>query len=97
MRSETNRGGLMPLARACDEFERVTGYRPDPSAVWRWALKGKLECRRIGSRWFTTAAAVRDFLERSDARRSPTTAEAGEAAAARLRGRIGRGRRRASA
>lgn len=97
MRSEANRDEFFPLVRACDEVQKITGYRPDPSAVWRWALKGRLECRRIGSRWFTTARAVREFLERSDARRNPTTAEAGEAAAARLRARGGRPRRRASA
>lgn len=51
---------LIPINKV-PEFLNVS-----PPTRWRWALSGELECVRLGRRLFTTAAAVRRFL---DARR----------------------------
>jgi hypothetical protein len=68
MSSETYLPGekLLALAEVC----RVLPKKPSPSTTWRWRTTGvkvngrtiKLECVRVGGRWFTTSAAWADFL-----------------------------------
>lgn len=39
---------------------------PVPETFWRWRTRGvngaKLECVRVGGQWWTTAAAVEEFV-----------------------------------
>ena len=53
-------------------FEQLTGKRPHPSTVWRWALKGSngvtLKTWMIGGRRMTTAEAVNEFIEKRSAK-----------------------------
>ena len=55
---------LLTLAAAC----KMLPHRPSPSTLWRWRTHGvngvKLECVRAGNRWYTTAAAMCEFLRR---------------------------------
>ena len=48
---------LIPINKV-PEFRHVS-----PPTRWRWALSGHLECVRLGRRLFTTASAVRRFLD----------------------------------
>ncbi|MBW7866548.1 MAG: DUF1580 domain-containing protein [Candidatus Hydrogenedentes bacterium] len=59
---------LIPLTEAA---KRLPG-RPALSTVWRWATKGqngiRLETRRYGRKWFTSAEALDDFARALAAR-----------------------------
>ena len=70
---------------AAELFERVLGKRPSPEMLWRWRTRGirlpdgtvvKLSCRRCGRRWFTTEAAVREFIDRQTRAHSLSNEEA---------------------
>jgi Protein of unknown function (DUF1580) len=61
---------LMTFARAAAELPSRSG-RCHPSTVWRWAFKGcrtlagrvRLEHVKVGGVWYTSAEAVRRFLD----------------------------------
>lgn len=63
---------LIPLAQSAKLFN--SRQPPHQATIFRWATRGcpgvKLEARRIGGLWFTTAAAVRQFVNGCNA---PTT------------------------
>jgi hypothetical protein len=48
-------------------FEELTGTRPHPSTIWRWALKGSkgvtLKSWLVGGRRMTTFEAVQSFID----------------------------------
>lgn len=57
---------LLTLGQAC----RILPKKPSPATLWRWRNKGvrigdrtiKLECVRVGRKWYTTDAAFARFL-----------------------------------
>lgn len=59
---------LLTLGQAC----RILPSKPSPATLWRWRTRGvlirdkrfKLECVRVGRKWYTTASAFADFLQR---------------------------------
>ncbi len=57
---------LIPLSSAVALFPPVAGI--DAKALARWCVRGvrgiRLPARRIGAKWYTTAAAVESFLAR---------------------------------
>ncbi|MBW7866478.1 MAG: DUF1580 domain-containing protein [Candidatus Hydrogenedentes bacterium] len=57
--------GLIPLNQIPHHIPCVNGRRPDVSTCWRWITAGvggiRLEGRRYGRKWFTTAQALDDF------------------------------------
>ena len=79
---------LITLAEAC----RLLPSRPSPATLWRWRVKGvngtKLECVRVGNRWYTTRAAMSRFISQQTAAVAPAAddelAERSAATARRL-------------
>ena len=69
---DLERDVLIPVHTIC--AERL-GKRVSPATLWRWRLKGcngvKLECVKVGSTWFTTAAAFAAFIEGQTAAATP--------------------------
>ena len=59
---------VITLTEAADMIGRNYGHKPSVATVWRWATKGlsghRLVTIRVGRRYRTTAAAVREFVER---------------------------------
>ena len=57
---------LLTTAEVCDLAESLTGLRPSPSTVFRWAKKGTRGCRlpfrRLGSRMLFPRLATLHFL-----------------------------------
>ncbi|MBL6831076.1 MAG: DUF1580 domain-containing protein [Pirellulales bacterium] len=57
---------LLTTAQVCDLAEDLTGIRPAPSTVFRWATKGtrgrKLPFRRLGSRLLFPRLTTLHFL-----------------------------------
>jgi hypothetical protein len=57
---------LLTTAEVCDLAESLTGLRPSPSTVFRWAKKGtrgrRLPFRRLGSRMLFPRLAALHFL-----------------------------------
>lgn len=64
---------LISLSQAARRFPGTNGAESvSPSTLWRWAMKGcraddsrivKLRVVRAGARWFTTEAAIAEFVE----------------------------------
>lgn len=62
---------LLTRGEAC----RLLPSRPSPATLWRWRTKGvgtgnqriRLECDRVGGRWYTTRAAMAEFISRQTA------------------------------
>ena len=56
---------ILTFAEAAKTLPKIGGRRPHAPSVWRWARKGiggvKLECRRVGARFCTTAEALERF------------------------------------
>lgn len=64
-------GGLLTLAQAVRLFpSRRRDSRLAISTLWRWATRGlrgtRLEVIKVGGVTYTTATAVRDFIERTN-------------------------------
>ncbi len=63
MKIDPSKDTLISIREACKALPR----RPSPSTVWRWTRKGangvRLEAVCIGSEWFTTREAFREFVE----------------------------------
>jgi Protein of unknown function (DUF1580) len=61
---------LITFGQAAQFIDDMTAgsFRPNVSTIHRWALRGvkgrRLEVRRIGRKWFTSAEAVRRFIDR---------------------------------
>jgi hypothetical protein len=53
-------------------FERRAGFRPSRPTLWRWRNKGvrgaRLDMVLIGNKWFSTSAAVGEFLRAQTAK-----------------------------
>lgn len=62
------------LKRLLDAIEEATGCRPHISTAIRWRTRGchgiRLDAVMIGNQWFSTASAVRAFVEATTAARS---------------------------
>lgn len=74
--------------------QRITGYRPSRSTLWRWHLKGRLKTTRVGGRLFATEAAIHDMLTRDEMRNLGSCGTRAAAAVARLEQEIGSDPRR---
>ncbi|HWL11124.1 MAG TPA: helix-turn-helix domain-containing protein [Planctomicrobium sp.] len=74
---------LEPVNRLC---ERLLGKRLSPATVWRWIKRGlkggKLEAVSVQGKWYCTAEALADFLNRQTEANlhtaEPTQAEASD-------------------
>lgn len=73
-------GASQRLRLVVEILEEMLGRRVSPEMIWRWRSRGirlpdgsvvKLRCRRCGRRWFTTEAAVQEFIERQTVAHSP--------------------------
>lgn len=69
-------GNLLTLAQAARALPtRRRGSKVAVSTVWRWATRGirgvRLEIVRVGGVTYTTAAAIRDFVEQTNSAASP--------------------------
>jgi len=62
---------LLTLGEAC----RLLPRRPSPATLWRWRAKGingtRLECVRVGGKWYTTRAAMSEFVRRQTEAATP--------------------------
>lgn len=69
---------LLPVIEVC---QARLGRRISPVTLWRWRLKGvngsKLECVRVGARWFTTHAAFTQFLREQQPPPAPAEEDSG--------------------
>lgn len=56
---------LLTFTQATKRLPKIGGKRPHASSIWRWARKGvqgvRLECRKIGGRFVTSAEALERF------------------------------------
>ncbi len=68
----------LSISAACTHIEELTGHRPHPATVTRWALSGRLPFRRVGRRLLVTRTAVRELLEAFNAPPAPVGAAARE-------------------
>jgi hypothetical protein len=75
---------LLSAGAICTLIETLTGHKPSRATIWRWALSGRLETRRIGGRLYATESALRRMLERDAMRNRGTAGARGLAAAERL-------------
>jgi len=69
-------GDLLTLAQAARLFPpRRRESRLATSTLWRWATRGvrgtRLHVVKVGGVTYTTAAAIRDFIERTNGAASP--------------------------
>jgi len=75
-----NQTKVMTLPKACAYLGERTGKTPATSTAWRWVLRGvrggiKLEVLRIGGTTYTTPEMIEQFIARTSASASPSTAE----------------------
>ena len=56
---------ILTFSEAAEQLPRLNGKKIHPSSLWRWARKGvrgvKLETRRVGGRFVTSAEALERF------------------------------------
>jgi hypothetical protein len=69
--------------------QRITGYRPSRSTLWRWHLKGRLKTIRIGGRLLATESAIREMLAQDEMRNQGSSDSRAAAAVARMEQRFG--------
>jgi len=74
--------------------QRITGYRPSRSTLWRWHLKGRLKTTRVGGRLFSTESAILEMLAQDDRRNAGSCATRADAAVARMEREFGSDPRR---
>ncbi len=71
----------LSLPKAAKYMGELTGFTPSRTTMWRWYLKGRLECRRIGNNVYTTATAIEKMIA-ADELNNASSIEARAAAAA---------------
>jgi hypothetical protein len=74
--------------------QRITGFRPSRSTLWRWHLKGRLKTIRVGGRLFATETAIREMLAQDEMRNLGSRHTRADAAVARLEREFGSDPRR---
>jgi len=65
MKSQVESGNCARAFRASEVqnfIQELSGFKPSRSALWRWHLSGRLECKRIGGRIYSTEDAIRKML-----------------------------------
>lgn len=63
-------------------YQKVTGHRPSPAAIYRWIGKGKLKTWLINGRRMTTESAVQEFIESTAAQKKKPVPQDDEVRAA---------------
>lgn len=58
---------ILSFSEAAKALPKINGRRPHATTLWRWARKGlkgvRLETRRVGARFVTSAEALERFSE----------------------------------
>jgi hypothetical protein len=60
---------VMGLAQAAIRIKELTGYKPSRSTMWRWIQAGRIQTRRIGTRYYTNETWIADCIACDQAQR----------------------------
>jgi hypothetical protein len=52
----------MGMAQAAIRIQQLTGYKPSRSTMWRWVEAGRIQTRRIGTRYYTNETWIADCI-----------------------------------
>lgn len=53
---------VMGMEQASKRIEELTGYKPSRSTLWRWIQAGRIQTRRIGTRYYTSESWIIESL-----------------------------------
>jgi hypothetical protein len=57
------------MEQASIRIQEITGYKPSRSTLWRWIQAGRIQTRRIGTRYYTNETWIADCIACDQAQR----------------------------
>lgn len=57
------------MEQASIRIQEITGYKPSRSTLWRWIQAGRIQTRRIGTRYYTSETWIADCIACDQAQR----------------------------
>jgi hypothetical protein len=50
------------MEQASIRIQEITGYKPSRSTLWRWIQAGRLQTKRLGTRYYTNETWIRECV-----------------------------------
>ena len=50
------------MAQAAIRIQELTGFKPSRSTLWRWVEAGRIQTRRIGTRYYTSETWISECI-----------------------------------
>ena len=50
------------MEQASIRIQEITGYKPSRSTLWRWIQAGRLQTKRLGTRYYTNETWIHELV-----------------------------------